>query len=461
MTTPKTTPKMKTSSESDRLAAHAIAKIKSNGTRPFVYQKSGIRYMLDRELGKRHIPSVRGGILADAPGLGKTLQIAGLIMARPMRTVFVCPPSIVHQTVAELRKFAGDSLRVYTDCTDCVDFSAGCWDDKSVLVISIAKFRSTKVSLERFGRPGRLVVDEAHSLRNPSSNTFVNIASLAERSAHVWLCTGTCMCNSVCDFVSLCRVLGLDIQACDAHYAYDRIVLRRTSEYARRFNTLLPGCEPPKVQIHGVDLSHTETHEYRRIESYVRRRIREGGPSQLGLLTTLRQAATIQNTTTASQTKFDAIAAFVASRARIAKVAVFYTFRREKRALLGLLGGDSACLCLDGSMSVRQKDDAIRAFRTGPINVMLVQVQSGCEGVNLQTASCIVFASPVYNPVVVIQAIARAYRTGQTRAVDAHMFVSRGTIEDRVSDVCADKARIIADLMRDASIRRTFVQVKI
>jgi SNF2 family DNA or RNA helicase len=111
-------------------------------------------------------------------------------------------------------------------------------------------------------------------------------------------------------------------------------------------------------------------------------------------------------------------------------------------------------------MTASQKNQAIKMFSKGtPTNakIMLVQVQSGCEGINLQAASCVVFASPVYNPVVVIQAIARAYRTGQTSTVDAHMFVSKNTIEDRVNDICADKVKVIANLMRDSSICDTFV----
>jgi len=58
--------------------------------------------------------------------------------------------------------------------------------------------------------------------------------------------------------------------------------------------------------------------------------------------------------------------------------------------------------------------------------VMLLQIQTACEGLNLQHFQEIYFTSPHWNPAVEDQAIARAHRIGQNRPVDVFHFVMEG-----------------------------------
>ena len=48
-------------------------------------------------------------------------------------------------------------------------------------------------------------------------------------------------------------------------------------------------------------------------------------------------------------------------------------------------------------------------------DVLLVQIQSCCEGLNLQQFNNVFFTSPHWNPAVEDQAICRAHRIGQTK----------------------------------------------
>ena len=60
----------------------------------------------------------------------------------------------------------------------------------------------------------------------------------------------------------------------------------------------------------------------------------------------------------------------------------------------------------------------------GP-SVMIVQIQSACEGLNLQHFHDIYFVSPHWNPAVEDQAIARAHRIGQVADVRVYRFMMR------------------------------------
>ena len=57
-------------------------------------------------------------------------------------------------------------------------------------------------------------------------------------------------------------------------------------------------------------------------------------------------------------------------------------------------------------------------------DVLILQIQTGCEGLNLQEHfSEIYFVSPHWNPAVEDQAIARCYRIGQQKPVFVYRFV--------------------------------------
>ena len=58
--------------------------------------------------------------------------------------------------------------------------------------------------------------------------------------------------------------------------------------------------------------------------------------------------------------------------------------------------------------------------------VMIVQIQTACEGLNMQHFKDIFFTSPHWNPAVEDQAIARAHRIGQDREINVYKFVMSG-----------------------------------
>jgi len=91
-----------------------------------------------------------------------------------------------------------------------------------------------------------------------------------------------------------------------------------------------------------------------------------------------------------------------------------------------------------------------------PYEVIILQIQTGCEGLNLQEHySEIYFVSPHWNPAVEDQAIARCHRIGQKNKVSVYRFqmsnfvnpdsdVPGITIDKYVSQVQEVK-RVIAD----------------
>ena len=65
-------------------------------------------------------------------------------------------------------------------------------------------------------------------------------------------------------------------------------------------------------------------------------------------------------------------------------------------------------------------------------NVLIVQIQTACEGLNLQHFAEVYFTTPHWNPAVEDQAIARAHRIGQKQDVVVYRFIT--TFSDRDED---------------------------
>jgi len=57
------------------------------------------------------------------------------------------------------------------------------------------------------------------------------------------------------------------------------------------------------------------------------------------------------------------------------------------------------------------------------VDVLILQIQTCCEGLNLQQFSEVYFVSPDWNPSIEDQAIARCHRFGQTEPVVVFRFV--------------------------------------
>jgi non-specific serine/threonine protein kinase len=66
---------------------------------------------------------------------------------------------------------------------------------------------------------------------------------------------------------------------------------------------------------------------------------------------------------------------------------------------------------------------------------------------NLTAASHVIHFDRWWNPAVENQATDRAFRIGQKRNVLVHKFVCRGTVEDKIDELIAQKAGLARDLL--------------
>ena len=88
----------------------------------------------------------------------------------------------------------------------------------------------------------------------------------------------------------------------------------------------------------------------------------------------------------------------------------------------------------------------------GSVACMLLTTGVGGVGLNLTAADTVVFFEPDWNPMVDLQAMDRAHRIGQKRAVNVYRLITDNTLEEYMMDVQMFKTKLANDVL--AGVKR-------
>jgi hypothetical protein len=100
-------------------------------------------------------------------------------------------------------------------------------------------------------------------------------------------------------------------------------------------------------------------------------------------------------------------------------------------------------LFLHGAIGKDARDKMVRRFQDDlGAQFFILSLRAGGVGLNLTGANHVVMYDRWWNPAVEQQAIDRAYRIGQSRNVQVHIFCCRGTLEERIDELISSKKDI-------------------
>ncbi|XVJ59792.1 MAG: ATP-dependent helicase [Tepidisphaera sp.] len=125
---------------------------------------------------------------------------------------------------------------------------------------------------------------------------------------------------------------------------------------------------------------------------------------------------------------------------------IFTQFRQMGTILQSMLSHHLGrnVLFLHGGTPQLQRVKMVESFQRadGKNPVMLVSLKAGGVGLNLTAATHVFHFDRWWNPAVENQATDRAYRIGQTRTVQVHKFVVKGTLEERIDQMIEQKTEL-------------------
>ena len=446
------------------------------------YQTEGIKFCLRNELAGDSLPhQVRGGIVADEMGLGKTIMMIGIILANfQKRTLVVLPVALVKQWEQQILKNTGHQALIFygaekkritqqmLESAPVVITTYGHMVCRSPAPIShkdVSKSTHTRAhgGANRLYdlKWGRVIFDEAHHLKGRNTQIFRSVSTL--RAEIRWFVTGTPIQNSIHDLYSLCALLGIP-----AGYYADKdnirtivknFVLKRTKQSV--------GLSLPPLTTKNIVVQWSNPAEMilsRSLHSGIACLNIPGGPdTDLAALTALPESQHIDMSWFPEpshvkigrmiQAKQSCIYPRLACRksvpqmppaedenysSKISKVVrtilsrkdngkrkiVFCHFRAEIdyiQARLTMAFPSLVVRYLDGRTRENERRQILAP--DAAIDVLILQIQTCCEGLNLQQFSEVYFVSPDWNPSVEDQAVARCHRFGQTEPVVVFRFV--------------------------------------
>jgi SNF2 family DNA or RNA helicase len=98
---------------------------------------------------------------------------------------------------------------------------------------------------------------------------------------------------------------------------------------------------------------------------------------------------------------------------------------------------------VSGKVTGTKRSAALNAFRNDPEQrVLLINYKIGAEGLNLTEANHVIMVEPWWNSAIHHQAVARAWRNGQTKPVHVHWVITKNTIEQPILTMCDNKDRL-------------------
>ena len=450
------------------------------------YQAEGVRWLwFMTELGL-------GACLADDMGLGKTIQVLDLLLQRRRATgrssappsLLVAPASLIGNWKQEALRFA-PSLRICfahrseTPASElaerALDPSVG-FGEFDLVVTSYGMVRR-QPWLEKVTW-SLIILDEAQAIKNAGSAQARALKKLPTRRRLVM--TGTPVENHVGELWSLFDfsspgLLGtaaefkryvskLNQQDDGQGYAGLRRLVR---PYILRRNKSDPAIAPDlpdKIEMRTeCGLSLPQTVLYAKAIEELQHQLRSvDGMKRRGLvLATLMQFKQICNHPAQylqdDDFSPDRSGKFLRLRqlcepiiARQEKMLVFTQFQSMCEPLatfLASLFGQSG-LVLHGGTPVKRRSELVREFQNDPTRpFFVISLKAGGSGLNLTAASHVVHFDRWWNPAVENQATDRAFRIGQKRNVLVHKFVCRGTIEERIDAMIADKREVAEQIL--------------
>ncbi len=426
------------------------------------------------------------GILADDMGLGKTVQILAHLaleheqglLKKPV--LVVCPTSVLHNWLAETKRFAPQLNAVAYHGGERQSVLDGEQLQPSLIVTTYALLiRDAK---ELAGVDWQAVIlDEAQAIKNAGTKAAKAARSL---KADYRLCvSGTPVENHLGELWSLFEFLtpGMlgDVKAFSKHFRTPiekqkradirQLLAKRLSPFIlRRIKEQVARDLPDKtVIVHELDLSSMQRDLYETVRTVSAQKVLEEinkkglNRAQLAILDAmlkLRQVccdprlvklAVSQTPSITDSAKLEALIDLLEPLIENGRrILVFSQFT----SMLDLIAPELESreikfVQLRGDTTDRVTP--VARFQAGEVSVFLISLKAGGTGLNLTAADTVVHYDPWWNPAVEDQATDRAHRIGQTEKVFVYKFIASGTIEERMLELQVRK-RALCEAIFDA-----------
>jgi superfamily II DNA or RNA helicase len=426
-----------------------------------------------------------GACLADDMGLGKTIQTLALLererASKAGPALLVCPTSVIANWEKEAERFTPEmSVLVHHGGARVKGPEFRKAAARHALVVTSYALLGRDLELFRDVSWSAVILDEAQNVKNPETRQARAARALA--TGHRIALTGTPVQNHVGDLWSLMEFLNPGLLGSQAEFKRRFFVPIQASRDAdalarlrcltgpfilRRLKTdkSILADLPEKME---MKVYCTLTREQASLYAAVLREAEAALEGTAGIerkgvvLATLSKLKQVCNHPAHFLGDNSALPGRSGKLARLTEMleelidagdrALVFTQFAEMGALLKTHVQESLArevLFLHGGVPRGQRDRMVARFQSDAEapRAFVLSLKAGGTGLNLTRASHVFHFDRWWNPAMENQATDRAFRIGQTRRVQVHKFVCRGTLEERIDEMIEAKKAVAGSVV--------------
>ena len=438
------------------------------GRKAFKHQEEGIKFLLSK----------KKCILADDMGLGKTFQsIVAALETGVEKVLVVCPANAKINWKREICNFIDED--------EVSILKTGYWNPKRFTIINYdilknfhtlidgrKKYEENEIRRELVDFGFDLVIlDEAHMVKNSSSQRTKIINQISENVERRWLLTGTPIANRPMDYFNLLFLCDSPLTANWQFFAFRYCA-------AKKFNKRLKTGKMKQIWL--TDGASNLEELQNRTKKYILRRVKEdhldlppkivapyylelddmkayesvfddylewaksegkslGSGRHMVELIVLRKFISLKKVEHSVELAEQAME-------QGKKVIIFTNFTDSFNALMSKFG--KLAVGHNGKMNGTQKQNSIDQFQNNDnVKVFVGNLISAGTAITLTKAEVVIMNDLDFVPANHAQAEDRAYRIGQASTVNVYYPIFENTVDTMMYEMLESKKQIISTIM--------------
>ena len=463
--------------------------------------------------GVRHLLRKCHALLADQPGLGKTvmsleaLRIASAHENGPVAALCVVPNTMKYVWAEACHVWAPEFTPIVLQGTTAkrtklVRAVKGWMHGTRARYLLIVNWESLRIlsGQHRYGSCApspdgplneipwfAVIADEAHRAKDPHAQQTRALWRVSKDAPYCWALTGTPMLNTPSDLWGVGRFYSPGEYGKSFYKWRERYVRMEETPYAivdkgllkrnraefhrwfdarclRRLKADVLDLPELTVQTVPLDMPPKQAQAYRHMQKEMIARIEDKTlvvTNPLSLLARLTQMASAlpvvddQMEVAALRAPSNKVAALKEIVSDHPGQVVVFAMSRKLIELAAHELKAVPHIQITGTVSPQQRASDIALFQAGKRRIAFCTLQAGAEGIDLYAADLVVFLQQAWTPALNDQAIARCHRHGQRNPVTVLNLVSRETVDEDIRKALTEKGHMSEEVLRD-QLRRQF-----
>jgi len=377
-------------------------------------------------------------------------------------SLVVAPASVVHNWYNELARFA-PSLLVCNYTGDVATRS----NKRQALMkwdVVVTTYRTLLNDIDYFEQQqfGIVVFDESQAFKTAASLVHKAVSKL--QALHRQALSGTPVENNLMELWSLMSVLNPALLGDSRHFQQSFIspIVRQMEESRQQLlrqliapyflkrtkEQVLSDLPARQDEVVVCPMSKEQESSYAEELSKARNEwldpATEKSQRQMSMITAIQRLRQIANGTGKIKTVFDHLKQLRSTSHKVLIFSEYVTLLEHVGGIMKRSGWQYDLL----TGKTQRREAVIAHFQQTPdCQFFLISLKAGGVGLNLTAADYVFLLDPWWNQAAEEQAIARAHRLGQERAVFVYRFVSAGTLEEQILTLQERKQSLIDSVM--------------